>query len=174
LPDAYVIFITEKDVIGCGLPVYEIKKVISQNGQVIEDGAHIIYVNGAYRGNNPLGKLMEDFNNPEPDSMNYDVIKLRSKYLKEEKGEGKMCAFTQEVLDMGRVEGVAIGEARGEARGRAEGRAEGEARGRAAGKIEERIASIKRIMKKLSMGQDEAMDFLDIPIDERGQILTAL
>jgi len=119
LPDAYVIFITEKDVIGCGLPVYEITKVIKQNGQVIEDGAHIIYVNGAYQGNDAIGRLMADFNNPNYATMHYVQLQQRCKYLKEEKGEGKMCAFTQEVLDMGRLEGVAIGEARGEARGEA-------------------------------------------------------
>jgi len=170
LPDTYVIFITEKDVIGCGLSVYEIEKVIKQNQQKIEDGTHVLYVNGTYRGDDDIGKLMEDFSNSNYATMNYKQLQQRSKYLKEEKGERNMCAFTEEVLAMGRAEGEARGRAEGEARGRAEGEARGEARGR----IEERIAAIKRIMKKLSMGRDEAMDFLEIPVAERGQILSDL
>jgi len=124
LPDTYVIFITEKDIIGAGCAVYEIEKTIKQTNQKIDDGTHVIFVNGAYRGNDAIGKLMDDFNNPNYATMHYVQLHKRSKYLKEEKGEGNMCAFTQEVLDMGRVEGVAIGEAKGKAEGKVEGRAE--------------------------------------------------
>jgi len=68
----------------------------------VDDGVHVLYVNGEYRGNDDMGKLMEDFNNPEPESMNYEVIKMRSIYLKEEeKGVAGMCAFSEELLAKG-------------------------------------------------------------------------
>lgn len=48
----------------------------------------------------------------------------------------------------------------GEARGRSEGRIEG--------KIESKVEDIKKIASKLNMTFTEAMDFLDIPVRQRG------
>ncbi len=57
LPDRYTIFITETDYFGEGLPLYHIENRIRELGyEPFDDGAHIIYVNGAYRDtNNPIG-----------------------------------------------------------------------------------------------------------------------
>lgn len=120
IPDTYVIFIMEKDIFGCGYPIYEIEKIVKQNGQKIDDGAHIIYVNTEYRADDPYGRLMADFCNPNPETMNCEVLKVKCEYLKvSEKGVSSMCAFSEELLAEGRVEG--------RAEGRVEGRAEGEA-----------------------------------------------
>lgn len=67
LPETYVIFITEHDVLKCGLPLYHINRLIKENGMTFCDESNIIYVNEEYRSENEIGKLMHDFscNNPE-------------------------------------------------------------------------------------------------------------
>ena len=49
LPETYIIFITANDVLGDGLPVYNIERTIQETGKLFHDRAHIVYVNGAYR-----------------------------------------------------------------------------------------------------------------------------
>lgn len=61
LPETYVVFITENDVMGKGKPLYQIERCILETGERFEDGTHILYVNGAYRDESPIGKLMHDF-----------------------------------------------------------------------------------------------------------------
>ncbi len=48
-----------------------------------EDGEHILYVNGEYRGKSDLGKLMHDFNCTNAADMNYEIMAERTRYLKE-------------------------------------------------------------------------------------------
>ena len=50
LPDTYVIFITEKDYYKAGKPMYVIQNMNLTLNQPFEDGTHILYVNGEYRG----------------------------------------------------------------------------------------------------------------------------
>lgn len=47
--DSYVIFITENDIMGRGLPLYHIERTIQETGTLFNDGSHIIYVNGSYK-----------------------------------------------------------------------------------------------------------------------------
>ena len=61
LPETWAIFITENDVMGKGLPLYSIERCFLGTGERFEDGLHILYVNGAYRSDTPIGKLMHDF-----------------------------------------------------------------------------------------------------------------
>ena len=49
LPEVYVIFITENDVLGGGLPMYTIERVIAETGKPFGDRSHIVYVNGKHR-----------------------------------------------------------------------------------------------------------------------------
>ena len=70
LPETYIIFITENDYYGLGQPFYEIKRTVKLSSTEsmylpFDDGCNIIYVNGSYRGNDALGKLMHDFNTLE-------------------------------------------------------------------------------------------------------------
>ena len=58
LPDTYVIFITENDVLHDNLPLYNIRRRIDENAKCFEDGSRIIYVNSQRRDNTALGKLM--------------------------------------------------------------------------------------------------------------------
>ena len=92
LPDTYVIFITEKDYYKAGKPVYVIQNINLTLGLPFEDGTHILYVNGEYRGDSDIGKLMHDFNCTSAEEMNFDLMAERTRYLKENpKGVGSMC-----------------------------------------------------------------------------------
>lgn len=98
LPDTYTIFITEKDFYGEGKAIYPIERINLATGQFFEDGEHILYVNGEYRGESELGKLMHDFNCTNADDMNYDIMAERTRYLKENpKGVNEMCKALEEM-----------------------------------------------------------------------------
>lgn len=92
LPDTYTIFITEKDFYGLGEPVYPIERMNLLMGNPFEDGEHVLYVNGEYRGASDIGRLMHDFNCTDADDMNFELMAERTRYLKENpEGVGQMC-----------------------------------------------------------------------------------
>lgn len=62
LPDTYVIFITENGYYKAGKPVYVIQNMNLTLGKPFDDGSHILYVNGEYRDDSDIGRLMHDFN----------------------------------------------------------------------------------------------------------------
>lgn len=98
LPDTYTIFITEKDFYGMGEPVYQIERINLATGKPFEDGEHILYVNGEYRGGSRIGKLMHDFNCTRADDMNYKLMADRTRYLKENpKGVSEMCRIMEDM-----------------------------------------------------------------------------
>ena len=96
LPESYVIFITENDIYGEGLPLYKVDRFI--NGKKpFGDGSHILYVNGKYRGNDPIGDLMHDFSCRKADEMKNGVLAQRARYLKEDtKGVTHMCKIMED------------------------------------------------------------------------------
>ena len=97
LPETYVIFITEHDVLGGGKPIYNIDRTIQQTGKPFGDMAHIIYVNGENKSKTKLGKLMHDFHCTEAKDMNYKLLADRVRYFKEtQKGRDTMCAIVEE------------------------------------------------------------------------------
>lgn len=84
LGDAYVIFITEEDVMGDGLPIYHIDRVVLETGRHFGDGSHIIYVNGEYNDTStPLGRLIHDFRCRRADDMLVPEFAARTRELKE-------------------------------------------------------------------------------------------
>jgi len=100
LPEVYVIFITENDVLGHNKPLYQIERCILETNEIFGDGSHILYVNGAYRDESPLGKLMHDFSCAEPDKMYYHELAERTKFFKESKeGVVTMCRILEEVAE---------------------------------------------------------------------------
>ena len=50
LPETFVIFITEHDVLKDGEKIYHIDRIIRETNKPFGDGTHIIYVNGSYKG----------------------------------------------------------------------------------------------------------------------------
>lgn len=105
LPDTYTIFIIEKDFFGMGKPVYSIERINLDTGKPFEDGEHILYVNGEYRGDSDIGKLMHDFNCTDADNMNFKLMADRTRYLKENpKGVSEMCKVIEDMRKEERAE----------------------------------------------------------------------
>lgn len=98
LPDTYTIFITEKDFYGLGEPIYPIERINLLTGKPFDDGEHILYVNGEYRGDSDIGKLMHDFNCINADDMNFRLMADRTRYLKENpEGVSEMCKVIEDM-----------------------------------------------------------------------------
>lgn len=107
LPETYVVFITEHDVIGKGRPLYHIGRYIFDTRESFEDGSHILYVNGAYRDETPIGKLMHDFSCTAPDDMYYDELAERVRFFKESKeGIAIMCKVMEDMRNESLKEGM--------------------------------------------------------------------
>ncbi len=137
LPETFVIFITEKDVIGKGKPIYRIERKIEETGESFDDGEHIIYVNGADKdASTALGKLMHDFFCINPDDMNYKELADKVRYFKEdEKGVAAMCKVMEDMRnDTAR---------------------------------QTTVNHIRDIMTNLKLTVDQAMDALNIPESQR-------
>ena len=116
LVDTYVIFITEKDKFGMGIPLYHIERKISEmDNALFGDGAHILYVNGEYRNlEHPVGSLMHDFNCKDAKDMVNPLLAEEVRYLKEtEGGRSQMSRILEEmrneVAEIAKAEGKAEG-----------------------------------------------------------------
>lgn len=107
LPETYVVFIAEHDVMGKGKPLYQIERCILETGEQFDDGSHIYYVNGAYRDETPIGKLMHDFSCTNPSDMFYGVLADRVKFFKESKeGIAVMCKAMEDMRNQTLKEGM--------------------------------------------------------------------
>ncbi len=100
LHEIFVIFITKNDVLGSGLPLYHIDRVVKETGLPFGDGSHIIYVNGRYQNvNDPIGKLVHDFDCKRSEDMYYPVLAKQIHYFKEtEGGRTAMCKAVEELV----------------------------------------------------------------------------
>ena len=130
LPETYVIFITENDVLKSNLPIYHIDRTIRENQKSFNDEAHIIYVNSQIINETELGKLMHDFRCKDAKDMYNPILAKRVSYFKEDKeGVAIMCKelknLQNKIREQARAEGLAEGLAEGRATGHAEGRTEG-------------------------------------------------
>ena len=107
LPETWVIFITENDVMGKGLPLYPIERCFLGTGERFEDGSHILYVNGAYRGDTPIGKLMHDFSCTDAADMYYGTLADRVRFFKKSKeGIEIMCRAMEDMRNQTLREGM--------------------------------------------------------------------
>ena len=98
LPETFIIFITENDIMKAGLPLYHVNRFVEETGNLFGDDAHIIYVNAQIKDETALGKLMHDFSCTDPCDMNYRVLADRVRYFKEEKeGVSAMCQVLEEM-----------------------------------------------------------------------------
>ena len=89
LPNLYIIFILEHDLFNKGEALYRVIKhldVQDTDGKYLkyDDGCNIMYVNGDYRGNDPLGKLMHDFSTPNADEMYYSELAEKVRFHKQD------------------------------------------------------------------------------------------
>ena len=113
LPESYVIFITDKDVLGEGEQLYQIERVIKKSGTLFKDGSHILYFNTARQDDNALGKLAKDFKEANPKEIQSEVLSHRVASLKEGKldreGEKKMNVLLEKYRKKAVEEGIEKG-----------------------------------------------------------------
>ena len=117
LPESYVIFITDKDVLGEGEQLYQIERVIRKSGNLFKDGSHILYFNTARQDDNALGKLARDFKEANPKEIQSKVLCHRVASLKEGKldreGEKKMNVLLEKYRKKAVEEGIEKGMEKG-------------------------------------------------------------
>ena len=141
--ESFVIFITEKDVLGEGEPIYFIDRVIKKSGKPFNDGSHIVYVNASHQDlNTELGRLMHDFHCVSPDDM---INPEFAEKAGESKGVMKVGVFQDMVNDM-------------EANFMAQGIAKGKAQGIAEGKAEERESIARKLITAGTLALEEIAD----------------
>ena len=110
----------------------------------IDDDSHILYVNGAYRGDSDIGKLMHDFSCTDPGRMNYPLMEEVTRYYKEtQEGVEYMCKAFEEV------------------------REEGYKRGMQQGMQQAKLISLRNLMFNLGLSSQQAMEALSIPKAEQ-------
>ena len=163
LKDTFVIFISEHDVLGAGEPIYHIERMIQETNTKFGDGTHILYVNGSYRGEDEIGRLMYDFHCKNPDEMYYQPLADRTRYFKEMK-EGKqnmsrlMEEFEQQAIQRGMELGKQIADQQVRTEGREEGRKEGLVE--AARKLmAARMVIPEQIMQVLGLSEEDLLEF---------------
>ena len=106
LRDTYVIFITENDVMGRGQDMYVFDRMDRRSGLDFGDGAHVVYANGTWRGNDALGRLMHDLNCSDADEMYFDLLKRRvSEFKNSEEGRYTMCKAMERIAERNKAEG---------------------------------------------------------------------
>lgn len=108
LPTTYTIFITENDIFGTGQPIYYVDRMVRNfKNRFFFDRSHILYVNGAYVGDDDIGKLMHDFRCTNADDMNFELMAKATRYYKNTpEGVSYMC----EVMEKRIKENVEIAE----------------------------------------------------------------
>ena len=99
IKDSYIIFITERDVLGGDLPCYHIDRRIRETGAAFGDGSFIIYVNASKKNDDtPLSNLMHDFFCTNPNDMKNKALAARVRHFKEdEMGVDEMCELMQKL-----------------------------------------------------------------------------
>ena len=170
LKDSYVIFICEHDKFGKGLPVYHVDRYIRETGELFEDGSHIIYVNGMYRGKDSIGQLVHDFKCKNAAEMHYKELAGGVRHFKEtEEGREDMC---EAVKRYGKEQARIAAEA---ATAAAMKKAEIAMKKAAeAATMKSKIATICEnilsLRKNTGMTLEQAMDALSVSVEDRGII----
>lgn len=98
LRDVYVIYLCETDPYDDGLPMYHVKSTIEENEKPYEEGRYIIYVNGQYRGDDPVGRLMHDMRATNPEDIYSEALRERAVLSKSAVRGGKKLTMQQEAV----------------------------------------------------------------------------
>ena len=147
IKDSYVIFIYKRDKFNEGLPLYHIDRYVRETGKLFEDGSHIIYVNGNYKGDDEIGYLMQDFHQTDPDNMHYKELSQGVRHFKEvEEGRDTMCEAVQEYAKEYANEYA----------------------------NEKQAANVKNLMESAGFTMERALDSLKIQGEEREAIIQLL
>ena len=153
--------LSENDVIGDGLKIYHADRIIRETNKELGDGTHIIYVNGAYKGEKgkPLDDLIHDFFCDNPKDMRHKQLAKRVAFFKENKiGVSSMSSIIAEFFK------DEIATAAQQAAKEAAEKAEAET------KQNTLIESIRNAMQSWGLTAEAAMDGLKVPPEVQNQI----
>lgn len=99
LPETFVIFITERDVLKGGKQIYHIERVVKETGKNFGDGSQIVYVNGSMRGGSALGDLMHDFFCRNASAIKSTLLATRTDFVKNNEKEVQgMSDFVERIV----------------------------------------------------------------------------
>ena len=147
IKNSYVIFIYRHDKYKKGLPLYHIDRYVKETGELFADGSHIIYVNGSYKGNDEIGRLMADFHQTNSEHMHYMTLAQSVKHYKEtEEGRGQMCEAVEKYAKEYAKEYA----------------------------INEKVISVQNLMENMKLTLEQALDAMGIQGDERTMIAERL
>ena len=136
LVDNYVVFITEHDVIGGQKASYKIERTIIGTDKLFNDGSHIVYVNGSYKGTETsLEKLIHDFSCSKAEDMLCEpMAETTYNYKNTPEGVDRMCKAVEEYGKKQRQEGI--------------------------------LDAVKKLIRKGLLSNEEIAETLDIPLEE--------
>ncbi|MCM1577619.1 MAG: Rpn family recombination-promoting nuclease/putative transposase [Ruminococcus sp.] len=98
LPETYVIFFTSADYFGKGLSLYTVNRKVEELDVHFGDDSHIVYVNGSYKGDDLIGKLVHDFKCKKPSEMFLQPLADRAHTIKETNGgNDDMCQIMEDM-----------------------------------------------------------------------------
>lgn len=148
LPDQWVVFIMERDPFGEGRGSYRFERREAGGAWGLGDGTTLLYVNGAYRGDDELGSLMADLSQSDPGLIVDGLLRERVQYLKgTPEGREEMCDTMEELYREGVRDGVERGAER------------------------KLVENVRTVMRKLGCTAEAAMRFLDVPEADRSRYL---
>ncbi len=139
LQDSYMVFITRTDIFKRGIPIYMINRYFEETNELFDDGSHIVYVNGNYKGDDTVGRLMHDFGCKESRDMYYPELAKGVKHFKEEGGRKRMCEAVEKYGDR---------------------RAE-------SARLNSLLESIRNLMENMKLGAEQAMNVLGVNDSDR-------
>jgi predicted transposase/invertase (TIGR01784 family) len=163
IKDSYVIFICKKDMFKEGKALYLIERKRVDTNESINDGNHIIYVNGEYEGNDAIGKLIHDLKCKDYKDMYYPELKEGVKHFKAKEGKEEMCEsienYAKQYANKERKEGIAEGELIGRQKGIVEGELTGKIK-TYIDLIKEKRFTVEEVAERLNMSVDQLKEHM--------------
>ncbi len=142
LSERWLVVLLERDPEGSVRQVRHYRASALDDGRVLEDGAHLLYVNASYRGEDEIGALMMDFCQPDPELIADGMLRERVQYLKtNDEGVLEMCRISDEIREEGREEG----------------------------REETKLADLRNVMRAMGVSVQGALDVLAVPESERAR-----
>lgn len=146
LQDSYMVFITQTDIFGYGIPIYTVNRYFEEIDDLFDDGSHIVYVNGNYKGDDTIGRLMHDFGCKESKDMYYPELAKGVRHFKEEGGRKVMCEAVERYAEQ-KAENV---------------------------RLDSLLESIKNLMESMKWSAEQAMVALKVSDADKAMLLKEL
>lgn len=112
-------------------------------------------MNGSYKGDDEIGRLMSDFHEKSPENMEYNELAAGVKHYKEtEKGRETVCESVEKYAKEYGDKREKIGEARAT--------------------VNTNINAVRNLIENMKLSLDQALDVLGIKGDDRAAVEEAL